>query len=52
MPTSKPRVSWIIDPVVLDGLKECAEKNRRPVAWEAEVALEFYIKHQRRLDDK
>jgi len=51
VPTSKPRVSWIIDQDVLAGLKECAEKNRRPVAWEAEVAIEFYVKHQRRLVD-
>ena len=50
MPTTKPRVSWIIDPVVLEDLKECAAKNRRPVAWEAEVALEWYCKQQRKQD--
>lgn len=52
VPTSKPRVSWIIDPDVLKLLKDCADKNRRPVSWEAEVAIEFYVKHQQRLDDQ
>ena len=48
MPTEKKRISWIIDPAILADLKECAKKNRRPIAYEAEEALEWYVNQQRR----
>lgn len=43
MPTKRPRVSWIIDPVVIEELKWIAEDNRRSVATQAEIALEKFI---------
>ena len=49
MPTKKARVSWIIDPKILKGLQRSAEENRRGTSGEAEVAIEFYLKHKSKL---
>lgn len=43
MPSSRPRVSWIIREPWHSKLKALAYKNRRPLSWEAELAIEQYV---------
>ena len=43
MPSSRPRVSWIIREPWHSKLKALAYKNRRPLSWEAEIAVEQYV---------
>ena len=43
MPTSKPRVGWIIKPEYLELLGELAEKSGRTVPKEAEQAIKQWL---------
>ena len=43
MPTTKPRVGWIIDPTLLDKLKELSDKSGRTVPKEAEQAIKNWL---------
>lgn len=48
MPTSRPRVSWILSQDLIDDLKLAAAGHFRPIAMEAELALRNYINELRR----
>ena len=43
MPTTRPRVSWILSQDVIDDLKLASAGHFRPIAMEAELALRNYI---------
>ena len=48
MPTSRPRVSWILPKDVIEDLKTAASGHYRPIAMEAELALRRYISDLRK----
>ena len=43
MPTKKPRVSWILDDEVIDGMKAASEAEDRPIAWQANRVLRGWL---------
>ena len=46
MPTSKPRVSWILDPDVIRGIQTAADENDRPIAMQANRVLRTWLKDE------
>jgi hypothetical protein len=40
----KPRVTISFKPLVYEGLKELAQKNHRPIQWEADLMARHWLK--------
>ena len=43
MPTKKPRVSWILDDEVIEGMQAASEAEERPIAMQANRVLRGWL---------